>query len=603
MSYKALPIGVDDFVKIRKNNYYYVDKTLMIKDLLMQRGDVNLFTRPRRFGKTLTLSMLKTYFEIPIKHQNTHRLFDGLAIMACDETILSEQEKYPVIFLSLKGGKQATYELSWFRLTEEIKREYDRHRYVLEGDLSPEKKDVYLSILRRTAPEGIWLGALQFLSDCLSDYHKQPAIILIDEYDVPLENAWFSGFYDEMVRFIRSLFESALKTNESLNFAIVTGCLTLSSVLQSKNVRAKERERSSGNETNADFPTSFPQIVREEVGKSTILEPSIFTGLNNLNINSIMDSNYDEYFGFTPEEVFEMLGYYDMTDQMPEMKNWYDGYRFGQAEVYNPWSVIKRVYDLRGNINALPVAYWANTSANSIVRELIDRADMDGKEMIETLISGGSIVKQIHDEITYGDIYKNEDNLWNFLFFTGYLKMLDLTLVTGNIREATLTIPNEEVRYIYATTIKEWFDKKLQTQDFTAFYKGVLTGDAKAVQTGLNEALYGAMSYNDYHEAFYHGFVAGLLRGAGGYRILSNRESGIGRFDLAMRPVQYPGTVILFEFKVVSNNKALEPACRLALSQIVDKAYEDDFRADGFEDFIHFGVAFCRKTAFVRTPD
>lgn len=378
MHQKPLPIGVDNFEKIITREYYYVDKTMFIKDLIDKKGDVNLFTRPRRFGKTLNISMLQYFFEDARKEDGTKKdnayLFDGLDIMEAGEKYLSYQGEYPVIKLSLKSARQSTFELSHLMIVRQIAEEYKRHQFILQGDMLEEEKLRYQKIMSENGENGDYADALKFLSDCLEKYYGRKVIILIDEYDVPLENAFMEKFYKEMLDFIRSLFESALKTNDSLEFAVVTGCLRIS-------------------------------------------KESIFTGLNNLNIISILNKQYDEYFGFTETDVKQICEEYHISEKYEVLKEWYNGYIFGDANVYNPWSVLKFVSDLTEDSNQYPVSYWANTSSNSIVRKLIERADEETKAEIEDLIEGKTLIKPIHEDITYDEVYRTMDNLWKLHVF------------------------------------------------------------------------------------------------------------------------------------------------------------------------------------------
>ena len=408
MNLKPLPIGVDNFKDIRLNNYYYVDKTLLIKDIIDSKAKVNLFTRPRRFGKTLNISMIQYFFENG-KDDNSY-LFNKLKIMNEGEKYKSHMGQYPVINLSLKSAKQPNYELAYDCLVNDIIEEFKRHDYVLNSEKLHYEKEDYLNIINKKDNKGNMVTALKFLSRCLEKYHNKKVIILIDEYDVPIENSYFKGFYNEMIDFLRSLFESALKTNEYLEFAIMTGCLRIS-------------------------------------------KESIFTGLNNLNIISILNTHYDEYFGFTENEVSDMLKYYGFEEKEDIIKKWYNGYLFGECNVYNPWSVDKFIYDLTGTINALPISYWANTSSNSIVKSLIEKADDDTKAQIEELVAGKTIEKVIHEDITYADIDSSMDNLWNFLFFTGYLKKVSIRMNEDSEILITLVIPSEEIRLIYKNKI------------------------------------------------------------------------------------------------------------------------------------------------------
>lgn len=492
MSQKAISIGIESYKEIINKPYYYVDKTLLIKDLLDNGALVSCFTRPRRFGKTLALSMLKTFFEQAIDDKgnaaDNSRYFTGMRIAEAGEQYMKHMAKYPVISLSLKSAKQPDFDIAYQCMVQDIAYEYDRHRYVLEGEqLSDADKEVYKSLMERKGDREQYATSLKFLSECLRKYHGRNTIILIDEYDVPLENAYFRGFYNEMMDFIRSLFESALKTNNSLEFAVITGCL---------------------------------RISRE----------SIFTGLNNLEVISVLSDNYSEYYGFTESEVEHMLEAYGLEDKLEEIKQWYDGYLFGKTEVYNPWSVINYVKAGISNRVAFPRPYWSNTSSNSIVRELIDGADMYVKKDIEELIAGGTIEKPVHEDITYEDIHKTQDNLWNFLFFTGYLKKVNERYDERTIY-LTMKIPNDEVLYIYENTIKEWFECKRKNTDLNVLYNAVLDGDCDTFAEQVNRQLSETISYYDYSESYYHGFLCGLLKGCNRYAAISNRENSNGRPD------------------------------------------------------------------------
>lgn len=479
MQKRPLPIGIEFYKDMMKKPYYYVDKTLMIKDILDKGGKVNLFTRPRRFGKTLGLSMLRTFFERETDKEgltvDNSSSFKGTKILKAGEQYISHMGQYPVISLSLKSAKQPNFQMAYESLIDEIIKEYNRHSYILSSDcLTEEYRNKYIDLMNRKAGAIAYAKALVFLTDCLRSYHNQNVIILIDEYDVPLENSYFRGFYYEMTDFIRSLFESALKTNEFLEFAVITGCL---------------------------------RISRE----------SIFTGLNNLKILSVLDESFAEYFGFTQSEVKAMLDYYEIGSREEEVKQWYDGYLFGQTEVYNPWSVINYVDDIISRNTQFPKPYWSNTSSNSIVRELVDGADDTVKTEIENLIAGGLVEKPVHEEVTYGEIHKSQDNLWNFLFFTGYLKAVSRKYESDSIY-LTLTIPNTEIRYIYRNTIREWFEERQKGYDATTFYEGMRTGDCEKIEEFINNQLLGSISYYDSTENFYHGYLLGILGGIGGYR-------------------------------------------------------------------------------------
>ena len=555
MNLKPLPIGVDNFKDIRINNYYYVDKTLLIKDILDSKAKVNLFTRPRRFGKTLNISMLQYFFESS-KEDNSY-LFSGLNIMNEGEKYISNMGQYPVINLSLKSAKQPNYELAYDCLINEIIEEFKRHDYVLNSEKLHYEKEDYLNIINKKDNKGNIVTSLKFLSRCLQKYHNKKVIILIDEYDVPIENSYFRGFYTEMIDFLRSLFESALKTNEYLEFAIMTGCLRIS-------------------------------------------KESIFTGLNNLNIISILNTHYDEYFGFTENEVSKMLKYYGFEEKEDIMKKWYNGYLFGECNVYNPWSVNKFIYDLTGTRNALPISYWANTSSNSIVKSLIEKADDDTKAQIEELIAGKTIEKVIHEDITYADIDSSMENLWNFLFFTGYLKKVKVRMNEDNEILITLAIPNEEIRLIYKNTILNWFDEGIKSRDLSKMYEAMLSGDALIFENELVELLTESISFYDAYENFYHGFLLGTLVNLKRYIIKSNRETGKGRSDIIIKYPNRRGAAIILELKVAKSFKEMSGKCDEALKQIEEKQYDKELLEEGYTNIVKYGIAFYKKDCMIK---
>lgn len=559
---KQLPVGVDDFKKLSESDFYYVDKSLLIKELLDKHGEVNVFTRPRRFGKTLALSMLKYYFEKEIDEdgqiQDNSALFAGLKISEAGEKYTDYMGQYPVIFMSLKSAKQPEYELAYHCIQNEIAKEFERHLYVLQGDkLSDAQKEQFLRFAERRAEKAEYLTALEFLTRMLTKYSGKKVIVLLDEYDVPLENAWFRGFYGQMADFIRSLFESVLKTNKNLEFAVITGCLRI----------AKE---------------------------------SIFTGLNNLEIVSILNRAYSEYFGFTGAETVKMLEDFQITEKKDEMKRWYDGYKFGQISVYNPWSVINYVKTAMIDRAAWPKAYWANTSSNDIVRKLIERADSGVRQELEKLIAGGTIEKPVHEDITYEDIFNTQDNLWNFLFFTGYLKKTGERFENRTLY-LTLKIPNEEVLSIYQNTVMEWYDRRIRQKDFTAFYRAILNRDVKTMERELSMNLMETVSFYDYKEDYYHGYTAGLLKFMEGYIVKSNRESGLGRSDILVLSAPYDGVAVIIETKVADTFAELEDAAKKALAQIEEKQYDAELKLEGYHTFFKYGFAFYKKLCRVMT--
>lgn len=558
---RPIPIGVEFYKQMIDNGYYYVDKTLLIRDILEQGITATLFTRPRRFGKTLVQSMLKTFFENEILPDGTTAdnsvYFQGKKIMDAGEEYTRHMGKYPVISLSLKSAKQPSYETALEKLQMAVSREYKRHSYILDSStLFPSEKKEFLSIIEKTAPMSVYSTALQFLSECLEKHHRQKVIILLDEYDVPLENAYFSGFYDQMVSFIRSLFESALKTNDSLKFAVITGCL---------------------------------RISRE----------SIFTGLNNLDIISLLNEDYAEYFGFTQDEVDGFLDAYNIIQRKNEVKDWYNGYLFGDTEVYNPWSVINYVKDITRRNTEFPKPYWSNTSSNGIVHELIENSTGSTKRELEELIAGRAIEKPIHEDITYADIYKSQDNLWNFLFFTGYLKVVKKSFIEQQIY-FSMTIPNKEILYIYKNSIREWSGRCIEKQDLSGLVKAFEEGNCKTASDIITGQLIDTISFYDYKEDYYHGFIAGLLKHNGRYIVKSNRESGTGRYDLSLKTQRIrQGRAIILELKVADSINGLEKGCAAALKQIEKLHYDSDIKEEGYTDILKYGICFYKKECLV----
>ena len=566
MEQKPLPIGIDNFEMLITRGYYFVDKTLLIKDLLDNKAAVNLFTRPRRFGKTLNVSMLQYYFEdrrdefTGEKIDNSY-LFEGLNIKAEGEKYTKYIGKYPVINLSLKSAKQRSLDLAFQCIREEISNEFKRHKYIIESDVLKAEKEHFMKIVNNDKDMSLYITALKFLSNCLNKYHNEKVIILIDEYDVPLENAFFEGFYNEMISFIRSLFESALKTNSSLEFSVITGCLRIS-------------------------------------------KESIFTGLNNLKIISILDDRYAEHFGFTDDEVIKICEDYNIQQKYETIKQWFNGYIFGETNVYNPWSVMQYIDDLKANINKLPKSYWANTSSNSIVKSLIERADDITKGEIEALIEGKTIEKPVHEDITYEDVYDNLDNLWNFMFFTGYFKKISERM-DENTQEnfVELAIPNLEVKYIFRTKILKWFNEKIKSEDLSILYTSIINGEVDVFQKEVNRLLKKTISFNDAYENFYHGFMIGLLSHMDGYIVKSNRETGDGRCDIYIKPLSIFDKAVIIEMKVCDKPKELFTKPQDALQQIEDKKYAYELNESGYEDIIKYGMAFYRKDCLIKIKE
>lgn len=559
---KAMPIGFEDIREIIQKERYYVDKTLMIKELLDNGGKVNLFTRPRRFGKTLNQSMLRRFFELELDEAgnpvDNGALFENLKIASCGEKYLAHRGQYPVINLSLKSAKQPDFQMAYESLVDEIAYEYSRHDYVLKGEaLSEEEKERFRLLAARKAGAMENAKSIQFLSYCLAKYHKKNVMILIDEYDVPLENSYFEGFYDEMIAFIRSLFESSLKTNPYLEMAVITGCL---------------------------------RISRE----------SIFTGLNNLKIYSIQVAECAEAFGFTEGEVQEMLTYYNLEDNLAEIRKWYDGYLFGDTEIYNPWSIINYIGAKCQDSTAYPKPYWSNTSSNSIIRELVEEADFETRREIESLIAGETMEKPVHEDITYGDIHESRDNLWNFLYFTGYLKKCGVRH-QDEITYLELSIPNAEIRSVYKNTILTWFDKKIKKTDMSVLFTAMEEGDCETFGNFVSDQLLDTISFFDYAENYYHGFLTGLLKTSQKYLVYSNRESGTGRLDIIMKTPSVRGGAILLELKVADEYGKMEQCCEEALRQIEEKDYAAVLQTEGYRRVQKYGVCFYKKECMVRT--
>ncbi len=559
---KKIAIGVEDFKEIIDKGAYFVDKTLMIKKLIESQAKVTLFTRPRRFGKTLNQFMIRRFFEDERtrsgERMDNGYLFNGLVIAKCGDDILSHQQQYPVIFLSLKSAKQPNFEEAYKKLCGEIAGEFRRHQYLLEGNsLADDQKIVFKKIMTLQADYGEYNDALKLLSECLWQYHGKNTIILIDEYDVPLENAYFRGFYDKMIDFIRSLFESALKTNPYLERSVITGCLRIS-------------------------------------------KESIFTGLNNLETDSVLHTRFGDSFGFTQEEVEAMLAYYDLNEQLEEVKKWYDGYLFSDFEIYNPWSILKYVNDRKDHVTRFPLPYWSNTSSNSIVHEMVEEAGEDARRDLETLMDSGTIEKIVHEEITYADIHKSQDNLWNFLFFTGYLKKMgEWTDAEGDLH-LEMAIPNMEIKKIYRESITEWFDQRIKKKDRSPLVRALEDGDCEAAESFINEQLFDTISYFDYAESYYHGFMAGLLKNAGRYSVYSNRESGNGRPDIVMTESKFRGRAMILELKISDTIKGMEKKCEEALAQIKEQKYAVPLEEDGYQPILKYAICFFKKGCIVK---
>ena len=555
MKHKPLPIGVEDFKRLVDNGYYFVDKTLMIKELLENKGTVNLFTRPRRFGKTLNMSMLQRFFEATEK-SNAY-LFDGLKIAAYPE-YMAYQGQYPVISVSLKSMKQASYTNAFYMYKNLIAKEYEKHKIILESNqILDSEKEVFQNIMEQRADQNVYLNSIRTLSDILAKYYEKNVIILIDEYDVPLENAYHEGFYDDMTNLIRSCFESALKTNPSLEFAVLTGCL---------------------------------RVSRE----------SIFTGLNNLKTYSITKNKFSQYFGFTQEEMKGILQTFSLEQYAGTIAKWYDGYRFGLTEIYNPWSVLNCIDSYLQNDMVACEPYWSNTSSNRIVKRLIEESNERTKSMVEELINGTPIHTQIFEDVTYGTIDVNQDYIWSFLLFTGYLKIISCETV-GDETYYDMVIPNVEIKSIYKNTIRSWFIDHINRDSRTDILESVIHADAEKLEDLLCTWLTNTISCFDEQENYYHGFVTGLVYGFNGYMVVSNRESGNGRFDLVVKQRSRWHHAAILEFKVVEKYNQMTKACEDALRQIEEKDYEASLRDEQYENIAKLGICFCQKRCRVKS--
>ena len=558
-----LPVGIDDFRKLRESHFYYVDKTRLIEQLLLNWSEVTLFTRPRRFGKTLNMSMLKSFFDIG----TDEALFDGLYISGNKELCDEYMGKYPVIFLSLKGVEGLTYEEAFEAFVRIMGKEVNRVSFLADSDkLTQIEREQYkgLTIMkngRLAFDKEKLISSLQLLSQLLYKHYGKKTVILIDEYDVPLDKAFQNGYYNEMVSLIRGLFGQALKTNEFLQFAVLTGCLRIS-------------------------------------------KESIFTGLNNFKVMSITDSRFDEQFGFTDEEVRKLLSDYGMDSHFDEVKEWYDGYHFGRADVYCPWDVINHADHLRDDGDAKPQTYWINSSGNSLVRRLINRADSSTKDEIERLIAGEAIEKVIRQDLTYDEIENSIDNIWSVLFTTGYLtKVGEVKLADSESYAYKLIIPNKEVREVFVLQIQEWFKAVVANDNDTMklLSKAILDKDETILARQLNIVMGRMISIldtkapDDMKENFYHGLLLGLLRGSNPeWLIRFNRESGDGFSDILIKP-ENPDLGIVIEVKYAKEFKELDAACDAAMAQIKEKRYDETLRDEGRCDILAYGIAFCRK--------
>lgn len=556
---KTLSIGIDDLKKLIDNNCYYVDKSNLICDLIDNFNQATLITRPRRFGKSLNMSMLRYFFE-KSKEDNSY-LFNGLEVSK-NEKYMQEQGKYPVILLSFSSVKAQTFEENIRQFHISIAKEFKRYKDdVINSSLENDEIELYKkigNIYNELTDLTTLTYSLSFLSECLEKVYNQKVIILIDEYDVPLDNAYFNGFYDKMINFIRILFESAIKGNNSLKMAVLTGCLRIS-------------------------------------------KESIFTGMNNLVVYSVIDKPYSQYYGFTEQEIKQMLEYYNLQDNFETIKTWYDGYLYGNQEIYNPWSVINYVKALIHDDTAQPLSYWSNSSSNSIIRKLIVESSVEIKNDIENLVNGEVITKPLYENMTYKEMETDKPTIWSFLLHTGYLKLLKSFRNDGGTQlMGNFSIPNFEILTIFNDEIQHWISDILRKNDNTYILNAMLEKNPKLLEKHINDWLYKTISYHDAkeRESFYHGLLLGLFSNFENFKVVSNRESGNGRFDIVLKDYQYNNAIIL-ELKVADTKKNLVTESNKALKQIDDNHYDTELLNDGYTNILKYGIAFFKKVCMV----
>lgn len=552
MNKRNIPVGVSDFSEIRQNDYYYVDKSELIRELLKTSiAKVTHITRPRRFGKTLAMSMLANFFDIRQKNES---LFQGLAVSSDSSLCKEWMNQWPVVFLSLKNIDGLTFSTAYQQLAYEIGLLFEKHKYLLTDEkIGPAEKELFERLKNRSASEVEVSRSLQFLLQLMTQHYGKSAILLLDEYDVPLAKASSNGYYKEMLEIIRAIMITALKDNPSLCFAVITGCLRIS-------------------------------------------KESIFTGTNNFVSDTITDSHLDEYFGFTQKEVDQLLADTDAQDHADDIKNWYDGYHFGDFDVYCPWDVMNYLRDLQRNPKALPSSYWKNTSDNAIIRSFIDYAGSSITRKLETLLSGGYIIQEINENLTYDYLHSSEENLWSVLYLTGYLTCLKDDTLSFPARSIALVIPNAEIREIFETTIIQWFDDSARSWNRKPLFDAIWAKNCAAATEEMNRLLRKTISYHDYKEDFYHAFLAGIFAGAG-YTVESNREHGEGRSDVVVYDSEN-GRVAVFEIKYAQTSASLPTACEAALTEITTRMYAQEFE-DNYDQIYCYGIAFFKKRCLI----
>ena len=553
-----IPVGISDFAKIRKYDYYYVDKTGLITDLLeKETAEVTLITRPRRFGKTMGMSMLANFFDI---RKDSQEMFEGLEISKNTALCSEWMNQWPVLFLTFKDVDGLTFASAKEMLLNRIAAIYNDYSYLLEGTRVQENDR---KVFERLADEvsgnptdAMLKTSIVLLMRLMRNHYGKPVILLIDEYDVPIAKASAKGYYPEMLEVIKGLMSTALKDNDALRFAVITGCLRI----------AKE---------------------------------SIFTGTNNFVSDTISSSHLNEYFGFTQADVDQILKDADCMEHADDIKSWYDGYHFGDLDVYCPWDVMNYLRDLQRNPKAKPASYWKNTSDNSIIRSFIDYRGTKISQKLETLLSGGYILQKVEEDLTYDYLHSSEENLWSILYLTGYLTQVREDDLPAPLPEDTsaLIIPNAEVREIFETTIQKWFDESAQTWNLTTLFDAMWSGDAETLTAEINKLLYKTISYHDYREDFYHAFLTGILAGSG-CAVESNREHGEGRSDIVIYHPDRP-QVVLFEAKYAKTLGGLQESCAEALQQIEDRQYAKEFE-DDYDSVLCYGIAFYKKRCLVQ---
>ena len=549
-----IPVGISDFKEICKNGYYYVDKTFLIKELLKTTATkVTLITRPRRFGKTMAMSMLATYFDI---RENSQDLFDGLEISKETDLCKEWMNQWPVVFLSLKDIDGLNFEDAYERLVVQISNLYKNYTYLLEYDkIDPDDRQIFLDLKAGKAEKAQVFQALRTLMRMLQIYHQKKVILLLDEYDVPIAKASSNGYYNQMLDVMKGIMSTALKDNTSLQFSVVTGCLRI----------AKE---------------------------------SVFTGTNNFVTDSITDSRYNEFFGFTQAEIDQILEDADAGKHAESVKYWYDGYHFGNVDVYCPWDLMNYLCDLQRNPEAKPDSYWKNTSDNAIIRSFIDYAGSSITKKLETLLAGGYIVEQIDESLTYDYLHSSEENLWSILYLTGYLTTVREEDLSTSVPDglSALAIPNAEIQEIFETTVMKWFSDSAKTWSRQILFDAVWKNDCELLTQEMNKLLRKTISYHDYKEDFYHAFLAGIFAGAG-YSVESNKEHGEGRSDIVVSDI-VNGRVAVFEVKKSDALADLISDCESALAQIDDRMYAKEFE-DDYDEVFCYGISFFKKRCLV----